>query len=111
MDNIPVINTDTVSTAPPMVQKLAREIEESDKFEKVLKRIDAQTETSEQRSARIAKENEAIRARKEKNKKICDLRALIAQLRTKLLSSGFDPRVEAQLSAAQNELFWLMFSL
>ncbi len=111
MDSLNNINVEATANTAMISDRLAYEIEESAKFEKVLARLDAEMESSEDRAYRLEKEAEAAQARKEKNKKINELQGLISQLRSKISSSGGDPRLEAQLSAVQNELFWLMFSL
>lgn len=44
-------------------------------------------------------------------KRINELLSLISMLRQKLVMSGFDPAVAAQLSMAQTELMWLMMGM
>ncbi|MDL2236764.1 hypothetical protein LJC56_02890 [Christensenellaceae bacterium OttesenSCG-928-K19] len=90
---------------------LEDELEKSAEFKKVLEKFDSMQETAEQKRARQKQEAEAAQEKKAKNKKIAELRGLIAQLKAKLSSSGHDPKIAAQLSAAQTQLFWLMFGM
>ncbi len=106
-----VINTAMIEGSSFYSEALGQEIEESEKFAEVLKKFDAAQETDEDRRARQKAETEATAAAKEKSTKVNELRGRIAQLKSKIAGSGGDPALEAQLSALQTELFWMMFSL
>ncbi|HBU13130.1 MAG TPA: hypothetical protein DEB31_10565 [Clostridiales bacterium] len=86
------------------------ELEKSAEFRKILEKFDAMQETAEEKRARRAKEAEAAQEKSEKNKKIAQLRGRIAQLKSKLMSTG-DPSVKAEIAALETQLFWLMFSM
>ena len=102
------INTECAS---PKQQILEEAIAEDRRFAKVLERFDAEQETAEERAERLKAEDEQALERHRLRQKMNDLQALIAELRSKLASSGCkNPEIEARISAAQTELFWLMFS-
>lgn len=106
--NTAYINTECAS---PKQQMLEEAIAEDRRFAKVLERFDAEQETDEERRKRLQAEDEQALERNRRRQKMNELQALIAELRSKLASSGGkDPGIEARLSAAQTELFWLMFS-
>lgn len=88
--------------------KVAEEMERSRDFADVLKKLEAMQETSQQRAQRLEQEAAAAAERRRKNRRINELRGLIAQLKTKLVNSGYSKKVEGELSAAQHELYWLM---
>lgn len=106
--NTVYINTECAS---PKQQMLEEAIAEDRRFAKVLERFDAQQETDEERAQRLKAEDKQALERSRMRQKMNDLQALIAELRSKLASSGGkNPAIEARISAAQTELFWLMFS-
>ena len=90
---------------------LEEEEEKQRKFEEVLAEFDALQETAEERKKRLAEEARVAQDRRERNKKMAELRSLIAHLRQKLINSGYSKSVQAELAMAQNQLFWLMAGL
>lgn len=106
--NTAYINTECAS---PKQQTMEEAIAEDRRFEKVLEWFDSMQETDEERKKRLKAEDEKALESTRRRRKILELQTLIAELRSKLTGSGGkDPEVEARLSAAQTELFWLMFS-
>lgn len=91
--------------------QIADEVKRAQEFEKVLKQVDAMIGTPAERAKRRAEEQKAAEAKAKREKRINELYALIAKLRTMLMDrGGRDASIEAQISAAQTELFWLQFS-
>lgn len=91
---------------------IAATLERSKEFAKALKTADDYLKSTQKTEEELKNEAEAAQERKETEKKICELRALIAHLRQKLASSGYrSDAVAAQLSAAETELYWLLLNL
>lgn len=113
MDTLIYYNTAYINTecASPKQQTIEEAIAEDRHFAQVFERFDAQQETDEERRKRLEAEDEKALERLKHRQKMMELQSLIAELRSKIASSGGkDPEMEARLSAAQTELFWLMFS-
>jgi len=114
MDN-PTITSGYIvlgENTPPRPLTLEEAVAEDDKFAKILERFDAAQETAEERRRRLELEEAEALKRKQKQKRILELQTLIAELRSKLSNlGGRDNGIEARISAAQTELFWLMFEL
>ncbi len=83
-------------------------IEESEKFAEVMRKLAALQESPRERAARLDREAELAAERRRKTSRINELRGLIAQLRTKLVSSNYSTKVQAQISDAQRQLYWLL---
>ncbi len=90
---------------------LEEALEEQEKFAEVLERYDALQETPEERAARNKAEAQAARDRREFQTKLNELQGLIAELKRKLINSGYSDDVQAELSAAQSKLYWLVVGL
>lgn len=93
-------------------QRLEAQVEEIKSFREAMRKLEAAQETDAQRARRKAEEAKAADAKRRKEKKIAELRSLIAALRNKLYAGGkLNPSVAAQISALETQLFWLMFAL
>ncbi len=106
-----VTSVDNANISTAALSALSKELEVTREFQDVLKELEKAWGSEAQRKKEKAEAEKAAQEKKERQKKINDLRALIAQLRQRLISSGNDPAVAAQLASAESELFWLMFSL
>ncbi len=100
-----------ISAASYWPDKIAREVEKSEKFRKVLKELDAMLGTPAERARRRAEAEKAQEAKEERRERIEELYAKLAELRGMLASKGgSDTAIEGQIAQIQAELFWMMFS-
>lgn len=91
--------------------RLEKELARTQEFLDVMRELEAQQETKAQREQRLKDEKVARDAKRDRDKRIADLRARIARLRSRLYSGGaLDTGVAAQLSAAEAELFHILMS-
>lgn len=86
------------------------ENEQDTAFLQLLKNFDATQETQAERRRRQAAEEAARLEKLRQTQAANELYGRIAQLRSKV-SAGGGAAVQAQLSAAQTELFWLLAGL
>lgn len=94
------------------LKTIEREAERTREFQKVLKELEALQESPTQRMRRKDAEAKAERAKRERQKRIVDLRAHVAALRQKLYITGeFSGAVAAEISQLETELFWLLFAI
>ncbi|MDR0310975.1 MAG: hypothetical protein LBJ21_05260 [Acidobacteriota bacterium] len=93
------------------IAAFAAEAERSREFAKILEKVDADRQSTMKTDREKADETRELQEKKDKEKKINELRGLIAQLRQKLAGSGYDRAIAARLSAAETELFWLLFQI
>lgn len=91
---------------------LDNQIQRQKDFAKALKMLDDHlAETERRRKREEAQRKQAEHDERVKEKKIQELTALIAHLRSKVANSrGGDSSAQARLDAAETELFWLTFS-
>ena len=54
---------------------------------------------------------EAAMMERDRSQRINELYSIIARLRQELVTSGYDPAVESELSMLQTELYWLLFAI
>ena len=102
-------NTNTALTAADQrAAAFAAEIQKSREFAKVLQEVDAYIKSKQQTDRQKAEEAKELQEKQDREKKIAELRGLIAYLRQRLVSSGYDRAIAAQLSTAETQLFWLL---
>ena len=82
-----------------------------EEFSRVLKRLGDYMESTEKAEAEKADDIRAAMETKDKQKRINELKSLIAQLREKLPGSEYNEAILAQIAMAQTELSWLQFNL
>ncbi len=91
--------------------RIAEEFDKSAEFKKALKEVDAMLGTPAERARRKAEEKKAQEAKEEREKRIEELYAKLAELRGMLSSKGgSDPAIEGEIAQIQMELMWLMLS-
>ncbi len=83
-------------------------IDASRDFAEVMRKLAALQESPRDRAARLSREAKLAAERRHRASRINELRGLIAQLTTKLASSNYSTKVQAQLSDAQRQLYWLL---
>lgn len=76
-------------------------------FLKLLEDFDATQETDSERRARRAREADEAQRLRERTKKMLELQARIAQLRSRIAGGSGTTGDEAELGMLQTELFWL----
>lgn len=86
----------------------ADRLEDSREFAEVMRKLAAMQESPQARAARLKRETELAAERRRRTSQINELRGLVAHLKTKLISSNYSNSVQAQLSDAQRQLYWLL---
>lgn len=89
----------------------AKKIRTASRFNEIMRSMNYASKANARLASQKAEEEKAIRAKLDRQKRINELYALAAQLQQKLISSGYDSRVAAQLSAVKSELFWLLCAI
>ena len=87
------------------------ELKKAEQFRKTMRQVQQQQQLELQRIREKEQEKKAEQAKRDKQKKIADLRTLIAKLKSRLASSGFDQGLANQISQLETELYSLLFSL
>lgn len=94
--------------------KLQSALEADREFQELLDKIDATLQSDKARQKEREDEKAAKEAREKKQKKILELRARIAELRSRLAlvgpGSSMGQGMATELATLENELFWMMFS-
>lgn len=98
------------SSAPKAAGKTAAGCAEE--FLAALKKFDEAQKAIDEENARQRKiDAKARQAKRERDKRINEIYALMAHYKRKLASNPNDPAAQAALSELKTKLFWLMFSV
>ncbi len=91
--------------------RFADEYDKSREFKKALEEVDAMLGTPAERARKKAEEKKAQEAKEEREKRIEELYAKLAELRGALAAKGgSDPFIEGEIAQIQMELMWLTLS-
>jgi len=87
--------------------------ERDQQFLKILREMSASAKAEQQRVQSRQKELKKAVENRERQRRINELRGLIAQLKQKLYSgsTGLNKKIAAHISMLQSELFWLMITM
>lgn len=102
---------DPTALSALMSGKKSTEAAGSRDFIQLLEQMRQQRQLDMLHNHQRASEKRAKLAEEDRQRRIQELYALISQLRSQISAGGSTPRLEAQLSLAKSQLFWLLCAI